>query len=152
MLDEIKLIQEQREKEYGNTEESFQRIAVFWSNYLRIPITTENVAMMMSLLKISRTVTDKKFDSYLDAASYIVFAEQFKPTEPASADEDYEIHPTEEDIDLATNHSDEITKEEIESAIEYAKEFNEVNNVASEDELTYKEVLAARVDSIKDIG
>ncbi len=152
MLDEIKLIQEQREKEYGNTEESFQRIAVFWSNYLRIPITTENVAMMMSLLKISRTVTDKKFDSYLDAASYIVFAEQFKPTEPASTNEDYEINPTEEDVDLATNHSNEITKEEIESAMEYAKKFNEVNNVSSEDELTYEEVIAARTDNIEDIG
>lgn len=61
----------QRENEYGSPENNFKTIADFWSVYKGVQFTTNDVAMMMALLKIARirtgTATD---DSYVDLAGY----------------------------------------------------------------------------------
>lgn len=61
----------QRENEYGSPEDNFKVIANFWSVYMGIEFTANDVAMMMALLKIARirtgTATD---DSYVDLAGY----------------------------------------------------------------------------------
>lgn len=74
-----KQIKEDRAKSYGSPSESFGRIAELWSSYLGYYIVAEEVAVMMSLLKISRMVTakgDTLKDSYQDARIYLELAEE----------------------------------------------------------------------------
>ena len=60
-----------RENEYGSPENNFQRIADLWSVYKDVKFTSNDVAMMMALLKIARIKTGTgKEDSYIDLAGY----------------------------------------------------------------------------------
>ena len=60
-----------RESQYGAPEDNFAKIADLWGAYLRYPVTAEDVAMMMALLKIARASTGKyKADNYIDLAGY----------------------------------------------------------------------------------
>ena len=70
-----------RENTYGKPEDNFATIANFWSEYLFAKgileevIDSDDVAMMMSLLKIARIATGKaKEDSYIDLAGYAACA------------------------------------------------------------------------------
>lgn len=76
MLDEIKMIKEQRGEEYGDTNKSFGRIASLWSAYTGTNILPKDVAYMMALLKMSREKSGAKFDNRLDAATYCVLADE----------------------------------------------------------------------------
>lgn len=54
-----------------DAEDNFAKIADFWSDYLGYQVTTEDVPMMMALLKIARASTGKfKADNYIDLAGY----------------------------------------------------------------------------------
>lgn len=71
LLEASQIINGVREGQYGKAENSFAIIAEFWSTYLDYTITSVQVAMMMSLLKIARTKnmpTHK--DSFVDLAGY----------------------------------------------------------------------------------
>lgn len=61
----------ERENEYGSPENNFARIASLWTAYKDVEFTTNDVAMMMALLKIARiqsgTATE---DSFVDLAGY----------------------------------------------------------------------------------
>lgn len=68
-----------RNGQYGEPENNFAIIAMFWNDYLyavtgeRIAITPADVASMMVLLKVARvaTATDNvSADSFIDAAGY----------------------------------------------------------------------------------
>lgn len=65
-----------RMAEYGHPKVSFDRIAAFWSAYLSAPevdpenLTGEDVGHLMMLLKVSRSVTDKKPDTLDDIEGY----------------------------------------------------------------------------------
>lgn len=59
-----------RQYDYGDAKTSFQRIASFWSTYLNTIISPTDVAQMMSLLKISRSKTSPKRDTFVDQAVY----------------------------------------------------------------------------------
>ena len=60
-----------RESQYGAPEDNFAKIADLWSIYLRSDIDSEDVSMMMALLKIARISTGKyKADNYIDLAGY----------------------------------------------------------------------------------
>ena len=63
-----------RQDDYGSAIESFQRIADFWSTYLagklHERITPVEVAQMMVLLKVSRSLTSPKRDTFVDQAGY----------------------------------------------------------------------------------
>lgn len=73
-----------REDTYGKPEDNFQIVADFWSTYLnagsgeydmKIALSAEDVANMMSLLKIARIATGKaKEDNYIDLAGYAACA------------------------------------------------------------------------------
>lgn len=60
-----------REQDYGSPEDNFQIIADLWTAYKGAPFNSEDVAMMMALLKIARiksgTATE---DSFVDLAGY----------------------------------------------------------------------------------
>ena len=65
------LVRGQREKDYGDKTENHRNIANLWSAYLGYPITAENVAIMMCLLKIARTkLGDYHPDNYVDLVGY----------------------------------------------------------------------------------
>lgn len=70
-----KCVCEDRESQYGSPEDSFELIADFWSSYLDYAISADDVAMMMTLLKIARIAGGRfKADSYIDACGYIACA------------------------------------------------------------------------------
>lgn len=82
----IKLIQNERENDYGDAKVSHASIAVFWNEYLRrkgnvninIELDATDVAVMLSLMKVSRLAYKRKEDSFIDFASYADFALQFE--------------------------------------------------------------------------
>lgn len=70
-----KCVCEDRESQYGSPENSFNRIAAFWTVYLGYEISPEDVGTMMTLLKIARVAGGKlKADSYIDACGYMACA------------------------------------------------------------------------------
>lgn len=87
-----KCVCEDRESQYGSPEDSFSIIAGFWSVYLDYAISADDVAMMMTLLKIARIAGGRfKADSYIDACGYIACAGEIASREgvkPFSLDDD----------------------------------------------------------------
>ncbi len=84
----------EREKQYGNPEDNFSRIADLWSVYLTslfedekivVDIDPIDVAKMMILFKIARSNGDKdKLDNYIDILGYgACAAEIFESSEKA---------------------------------------------------------------------
>jgi hypothetical protein len=70
----VKLIHE-RGSVYGHPMPQHSRIAQLWSAYLGYPITPNQVAMAMALVKISRSVeSPENDDHYKDALAYISIA------------------------------------------------------------------------------
>lgn len=71
-LDEAKkCIMGNREQDYGTPESNFTTIASFWSDYLGMNISAQQVADMMILMKISRIKNGGGTgDSYVDIAGY----------------------------------------------------------------------------------
>ena len=68
------LIDGQRAEEYGPALEQHGRIAELWSSYLGKEITAVDVAMLMILLKVSRSKTSESNDSYIDICGYAALA------------------------------------------------------------------------------
>ena len=61
--------------EYGSPVQNMEQIAELWTAYLGYGLTAKNVAIMMTLMKISRTVSENvKMDTFEDAAAYIAIA------------------------------------------------------------------------------
>lgn len=64
-----------REKQYGKPEDNFADIAEFWTTYTGCPISAEDVAIMMTLLKIARIRSGNyKADSFVDLCGYASIA------------------------------------------------------------------------------
>jgi hypothetical protein len=70
-----------RNKEYGGPENSFALIADYWSSYLGHPISTVDVALMMSLLKVARLQKTQgaHTDSWVDLAGYAACGYEVSP-------------------------------------------------------------------------
>lgn len=71
-----KLVNGQRQLDYGEAKKNFQRIATLWNIYLDgDDLNPQDVAIMMILHKISRLKTSKNHrDSWLDIAGYSCLA------------------------------------------------------------------------------
>ena len=83
------IICDERQDAYGAPEESFERIAKYWSTYLNTPITPLQVSNMMILLKIARTQGPVyKRDNYLDAAGYAIIAASLLDVKEKKTDAD----------------------------------------------------------------
>lgn len=74
------LINGDRQKDYGPPEANFRRIAEFWSTYLGHPVSAADVAHMMVLLKVARSIIGYKEDTEVDAAGYIALAAELGAT------------------------------------------------------------------------
>lgn len=67
-----KIVTGDREKQYGKPEDNFAVIAEFWTTYIGHPISSEDVAIMMALLKIARIRSGNyKADSFIDGVGYL---------------------------------------------------------------------------------
>ena len=70
-----KIVAGDREKQYGKPEDNFAVIAEFWTTYIGHPISSEDVAIMMALLKIARIRSGiYKADSFVDLCGYASIA------------------------------------------------------------------------------
>jgi hypothetical protein len=70
-----KIVTGDREKQYGKPEDNFAVIAEFWTTYIGHPIFSEDVAIMMALLKIARIRSGNyKADSFVDGVGYLSLA------------------------------------------------------------------------------
>ena len=70
-----KIVTGDREKQYGKPEDNFAVIAEFWTTYIGHPISSEDVAIMMALLKIARIRSGNyKADNFVDGVGYLSLA------------------------------------------------------------------------------
>ena len=67
-----KIISSDRNKQYGAPEDNFERTAKIWSVILGVPISNEDVAMMMIGLKVARYASKSGYqpDTWVDIAGY----------------------------------------------------------------------------------
>jgi hypothetical protein len=71
------LITGDRNREYGEPLDNFQRIATGWQVILKHEVTPHKVALCMAWLKIARLCeTPGHSDSYVDAAAYVALADE----------------------------------------------------------------------------
>ena len=75
VLEEAKrLINSDRQRQYGTPQENFGRIAAMWSAYLGVKVGEADVAVCMALLKAARLANEHKRDSFVDGAGYFALA------------------------------------------------------------------------------
>ena len=61
-----------RQNTHGKPEDSFSRIADYWSVYLQREITSKDVSIMMTMLKIARLDENPtNADNWIDACGYL---------------------------------------------------------------------------------
>jgi hypothetical protein len=65
---------EKRSIDYADPAVNIKRISKAWSEYLQLPISSYDVCMLMTLLKLSRLCHGHHQDSIHDAASYLALA------------------------------------------------------------------------------
>jgi len=69
---------------YGHPSDNMARAARLISAYLEMPVEDYQVAVILSLVKIARTIEDgSTVDSWIDGASYLAIAGQLKTEENA---------------------------------------------------------------------
>lgn len=80
MADKAKeIIYGDREQVYGHPGKNLELIAQFWSAYLGVEITADNVCDMMILLKLSRLKnTPDHEDSMVDLIGYTLLKKRIK--------------------------------------------------------------------------
>ena len=76
ILDEAKKSVETKEKSYSSPLVNMQRIALLWTIHLEHPITPEQVADCMILVKLARSRNKYKKDNQIDIAGYAQVKEE----------------------------------------------------------------------------
>ena len=92
-----RIINGERQTEYGSAENNFALIAKLWNIYCsskevyrKREINAHDVAMMMGLMKIARIMSGtQKHDSYVDCLGYFAFAADFADKEEKNVDQDF---------------------------------------------------------------
>ena len=89
ILDEAGRIRGNRGAIYGHPYINHRRIADLWSAYLGFPITPDQAAICMALVKVSRlaeTPGHRGRDGYVDGVAYLSLAAQLATTDPTEFD------------------------------------------------------------------
>ena len=89
ILDEAGRIRGDRGAIYGHPYINHLRISKLWSAYLDYPVTPDQVALCMALVKISRlteTPGHRGRDGYVDLVAYGSLAAQLATTDPTEFD------------------------------------------------------------------
>ena len=63
-----------RQEKYGTPYNNHRRIANLWSAYLDQEVTPEQVAIMMVLMKVARSMQEHHPDNYVDGCAYFAIA------------------------------------------------------------------------------
>ena len=71
-VDAIRLVSDDRNDQYGLFADNLQRIAEMWSALIGHEITKEDVALMMVLVKISRSRASYLRDTSVDGVAYFL--------------------------------------------------------------------------------
>jgi hypothetical protein len=71
-VDALRLVDEDRQEKYGDYDKNMQRIAEMWSGFLGIDISAMDVALMMVLVKISRSKAGYARDNAVDGVAYFL--------------------------------------------------------------------------------
>lgn len=75
ILEEAKrLTATDRQEKYGTPYNNHRRIANLWSAYLDQEVTPEQVAIMMALMKVARSMQEHHPDNYVDGTAYFAIA------------------------------------------------------------------------------
>lgn len=76
-----------RAADHGDMEDNFKTIADYWSIHLGVPVTSADVAVMMTLLKAARIKSNPAHaDNWVDGAGYmacggeVAISKAFDPT------------------------------------------------------------------------
>ena len=92
-----KLVNDSRAKTHGDKIKNHENIARLWSSYLQnktqlnIILTPEDIAQLMTLLKIARTKLGKRTsDTYIDASAYMAIAGEIEAV-TEKEDEEFKI-------------------------------------------------------------
>ena len=83
LLRALDIINGQRQQQYGNPEDSFPEIAHLWNwwlgSRLNAPLTAQDVAMMMTAMKLAREKNGAgKSDNVADACGYLGLYEDMR--------------------------------------------------------------------------
>ena len=85
LMKAVDLVSNSRQKSHGDTFKNHEQIAEFWNTYLdgklkpMASITPDEVAMMLGLLKVSRSIVgNNNIDDYVDGAAYMAIAGELK--------------------------------------------------------------------------
>jgi len=70
----LKIVQGQRQFEYGDKYQNHDNIAKLWSTFLDYKISPHDVAICMLLVKVARLKHRKTEDCYVDMAGYAAIA------------------------------------------------------------------------------
>lgn len=71
MLEACAHVIRERGQDYGRPGDNFQRIADLWSVYLGMPVSLQDVGILMALVKVARLMaTPGHEDSLVDLAGY----------------------------------------------------------------------------------
>lgn len=75
----------QRQKNYGHPRGDFDTIARYWSNHLGHDVTAEDVAIMMTLLKLARLKSNPQHhDSRVDGIGYLICLDRLDEPQEAA--------------------------------------------------------------------
>ncbi len=75
IIEEASKVVSNREFTHGECVENNKNIAELWTAYLGVPLTADEVAIMMILLKVARTKSNPKHkDHYVDMLGYAAIA------------------------------------------------------------------------------
>ena len=80
-LNEARAVIEDRGMDYGHPSDNMQRTARLWSAYLEMPITDDQVAMCLALVKVARSMETSKVDNFIDGAAYFAISGQLATEE-----------------------------------------------------------------------
>ena len=76
--DAMACVLKDRDDQYGEPEDSFGKIAEYWSAYLESDVSARDVGLMLALMKIARMRNSDKRDNFIDLAGYAACAAECK--------------------------------------------------------------------------